>query len=105
MQAAMVISIPNEGAPLGGRSTPETAVAEEAFVHPALDFVGDVPAGEAEMDGDVFLHPALPPLEEAAEQPTERTGLTDRARRLAVGGMMCVGENRHVRLLFFEISE
>ena len=80
MQADMVISIPNEGAPPGGRSTPETAVAEEALVHPALDFVGDVPAGEAEMDGDVLLHPALPPLQEAAEQPAEHAGLTDRAR-------------------------
>ena len=55
-------------------SGPETATAEEALAHPAFDFVGDVPVGEAEMNGDVVFRPALPPLQEAAEQSAERTG-------------------------------
>jgi len=49
----------------------ETATAEEALAYPAFDFVGDVPAGEAEMNGDVEFRPALPPLQEAAEQSAE----------------------------------
>jgi hypothetical protein len=97
MQADMVIPIGNAGAPLAGRSTPETAVAKEALVHTALDFVGDVPTGEAEMNGDLLLRPALPPLQEPAEQPAERTGLGPGAQRLGVVEAGRVGEDGHDR--------
>jgi hypothetical protein len=36
----------------GGCSAPEAAAARKALGHPALDFVGEASAGEAEMKGD-----------------------------------------------------
>jgi hypothetical protein len=71
----MVVSIPGEACPPAGRSAPETAVAEKALVHPALDLVREATAGEAEPNGDLLLRPLLPPLHEAGEQPAERTGV------------------------------
>jgi hypothetical protein len=61
--------------PLAGRSAPETAAVRQALVHLALDLVGEATAGEAEPNGDLLLHPVLPPLHEAGEQPAERTRL------------------------------
>jgi hypothetical protein len=87
------------------RSTPETAVVKEALVDPTLDFVGDVPAGEAEVKSDVVLRPALAPLQDIPEQPAEWTGLGNGARRLGVGETGGVGEDGHRDLLFWAMSE
>jgi hypothetical protein len=84
----MALSIRREACPPAGRSASETAVAKEALVHPALHFVGEPPAGEAEADGDLLLRPALPPLHETGEQPAERTGCAARrGRRRAKSGV------------------
>jgi hypothetical protein len=85
----MVVSIRGEACPPVGRSAPETAVAEQALIHLALDLVGEATAGEAELDGDLLFRPALSPLHEAGKQPAERTGLggPQRPADSEMGGM------------------
>jgi hypothetical protein len=89
----MVFSIRNGACPLTGRSVPETAATNEALGHPALDFVGDASAGEAEVNGDLLLDPALPPLQEEAKQTAKQTRLADGARRCAVTDMEGVSQD------------
>jgi hypothetical protein len=52
-----------------------------------------VTAGEAEVKGDYLLRPALPPLQEPAEQ----TRLRDGTRGTPVGEIGSMGEGGHVR--------
>jgi len=73
--------------------SPEAAAAGQALGHAALDFVGDVPAGQAKVNGDGLLRLALPPLQEPADQ----TGLADGTQRTAVGETGSMGEDGHVR--------
>jgi len=74
-------------------SAPEAAAAHKALGHPALDFVGEASAGEAEMKGDGLLRLVLPPLQEPAEQ----TGPGAGTQRTAVREIGSMGEDGHVR--------
>ena len=68
---------------------------EFALADPALQFVGDVPVGDAKVDGNVLLHPVLPPLLVSVEQPAEPARLARGVRGPLVGDFESMSEDRH----------
>src|SRR5262249_7366760 len=88
--------------PRRDRSAPETTGADEALGHPTLDLVGEAPAGETQVNGDVLLRPALPRSQQAAKQPAERTGPGAGVRRPVAGEIDGMGKNGHGRSPIYE---